>query len=176
MTVAALGYLASAWLSFSRDRSGFADAYMGATPQEVLYLIGRPDRVKSAASGPWTKASDPSTASDWLYDRKSAQLRIQFDPASGSVNRIVCSSVRKGTLADCPSPFGVAVGDSEIQLLDRIGQASWERLSNGSKLMHYDELGYEFRLESFLVTAISYRAPRSSTADTLVRFSRWALP
>lgn len=176
MTLAALAYLASAWLLFSSDAGGFANAYVGASPQEVLYFVGRPDRVKSAGSEQWSAPSDPSKSSDWLYDRKSARLRIQFDPATGGVDRILCSSVRKQAAADCPSPFGVAVGDSEIQLLDRIGQASRERLNNGSKLMHYDELGYEFRLDNFFVTAISYRGAGPSTWDRLIRFLRWALP
>jgi hypothetical protein len=176
MTLAALAYLLIGGSSYWDDTTGYGGAYVGATPQEILYFVGRPDRVRTSAAEEWSTSPQPAKFAQWLYDRQSAVQRIDFEPDTMRLISISCAAAAGPGLLACPRTLGVGVGDSELQLLERLGVPSHEQLHEGRKLMRYNELGYEFVLENLGVRSIRHASFPSDVPGRISQFLRWILP
>jgi hypothetical protein len=176
MSLTALAYLVVGASSYWADTTGYGGAYVGATPQEILYFVGRPDRVRKNAAEEWSPSPQPTQFPQWLYDRQPVVQRIDFEPDRMRLISISCAVAAGPGLSACPRTLGVGVGDSELQLLERLGMPNEEQLHEGRKLMRYNALGYEFVLENLGVRSIRHASFSSDVPGQIIQFLRWILP
>jgi hypothetical protein len=176
MIVAAFFFGATGYTFHIAESTGYGGTYFGARPQEIFYFLGKPTGVRSRDGETWRTVEDPTNFPQWLYDRQSVIQLVRFDPETGGLVSFLCRPTEKPGLASCPRTLGVGVGDSEIQLLERLGVPSEERIERGRKVMRYHELDYEFVLENMTVRSIRFTNFQSSIPNRIIRLMRWMLP
>lgn len=136
---------------------------MGMPQEQVVYMRGNP---RGRTDGGQT----------WLYtDGAGAKGVVRFGP-DGLTRTITCTRDGTGEVAfGCPSIMGVALGDNEDRLRNRLGPPTSERFVKGGKLMAYADMGLVFRMEEYRITGVT-KYQRSSKVEYLLRAPWFLLP
>jgi hypothetical protein len=125
-----------AWTQFGHLNSKqieYAGLRLGMTMGEAKYVKGIPTYVADDTPIVTTTLDEGKKIEDykdWWYDDSSLQLYFLDD----LLVAIVCFS-------NCPQIIGITVGDSEQQLLSKLGQPSTTRIDGVTKEVKYSNLG-----------------------------------
>lgn len=171
MIIMAIGYVGSAYRSFSLQLGVYGDVAINGSYEDTLYALGRPAKVRAADTAPWTSYAGPGHDAFWQYNTAGERnLVVHFD--DGRVDRINCIDVEaiRGT---CPESFGLGVGHTEAALFTQLGRPATQRLVAQRKIVTYPELGLELGLETYTIMQVEQRQPTSSA---FLRFLRWIIP
>lgn len=134
---------------------------IGMPEEQVIYMRGNP-RGKTDGGATW-----------FYTDGAGAKGVVRFG-TDGVVRTISC--MREGDVAfGCPSIMGVALGDNEDRLRNRLGPPTSERFIKGGKLMAYGDMGLVFRMEEYRITGVT-KYQRSSKISYLLRAPWFLLP
>jgi hypothetical protein len=135
----------------------YASLRLGIGPAEVMYIKGYPPQVlgEAAKNDEWpgqpiieTKNLEsgkrPQDYRDWSYSDSSTRIDVTFNAERTAVVAIACySNDRQGR---CPSIGGVTDGDSEQEVIRKLGTQGWQRITDVTKNMRYPDLGIELWL------------------------------
>lgn len=113
----------------------------GMSEAEVRYLRGEP------------KQHTPDNLA-WTYaEGEGAETVVRFDEAR-QIKSITCSALA-GSAFGCPEAFGVTIGTSEDQVINRLGVASEQTYIPNGKIMAYNDLGLVYTMREFRVVQIT---------------------
>ena len=157
----------SNYRSFARSAEVYGNVSLGQSQQEVQYRLGDPDIVLQVAgkakNGEFTDpyVVKPTTAEDegwkmpagrtiysfdhWTYGLRTSLSSTDIEFKNGKVSSAACFV--DGTNGSCLSLYDVRVGDTEEQLVTRLGQPTKTSLSDEVKTITYSDLGAEFFLK-----------------------------
>lgn len=113
----------------------------GMSEAEVRYLRGEP-KVHSPDNRVWTYA-----------EGEGAESLVHFNDAR-QVESISCRALA-GSAFGCPEAFGVTIGTSEDQVINRLGVASDQTYIPNGKIMTYNDLGLVYTMREFRVVQIT---------------------
>lgn len=113
---------------------------LGMTKSEVRYMMGTPRATPSATT--------------WNFLEEGRDTVVGFNPA-GRLDSITCTSMLGR--AGCQSIFGIDIGTTEDRVWLLLGKPDREEYGHDSKTIHYDGLGFSFRLSRFAVTHLQLR-------------------
>jgi hypothetical protein len=137
----------------------YAGIRIGMTPDEVMYIKGFPPTVfgEPRDDGDW-KGFQPAIETkdlekgkrvqdyrDWSYGPPNSRIDIKFNEAKDAVIAVQCYSGDR--LGSCPSIAGVTDGDSEKEVIRRLGNPDTSRIEGVTKTMAYRNLGITLKLE-----------------------------
>lgn len=196
-----LTFVLSAWTKFETDLTTYHGAKIGMTKIEAQYALDAPQTVQgpeTEGESDWTISSplrvnpleentaipdgydpipDGKSAMDydsWHFWSKRGSFDLDFDAKSHRVERIACYSENT---AACDTLFGISIGSSEDEVLNRLGTPNKQEIVGGgtimgspvqvAKSMEYNSLGLHLVLAKKAVTGISKRPARN------VRFWWW---
>ena len=95
---------------------------------------------------------------DWVvYEDNLYRLDVTFDEKAALV-AISCFS--KARLGSCPSIAGVTDGDSEQEVIRKLGAPGTSRIQGVTKRITYPDLGIVIRLEKERVYTLGIKDPR----------------
>jgi hypothetical protein len=122
--------------------------------EEVRYLKGYPPlALQFPTEGPYNDRSDYKT---WVYpvgDDPNTELTVTFNDDKTALIKISCTShvaanqTVPSPVKQCPPLAGIVDGDSEKDVLDRLGPPDDVRFGAGAKLMAYQTRGLFFYLQ-----------------------------
>jgi hypothetical protein len=170
----ALGIGLSGFYEFAKELQKYCGVRTNYDRNEVLYRLGFPATVlddsqknskypgrrsyetnrKAAVEDPDRVMPAGKTVSDyleWSYllknlsNNSTANVYVDFDPATKQIENIDCVDFTD-TQHLCPPLAGIAVGDSEDRVRDRLGTPDRYELDGVTKTMSYDSIGVEFKL------------------------------
>lgn len=161
--VLALGLASFFTVHQLRLSSIMAGALMiGIPAEQVVYLRGKPLGTTDGGA-------------TWIYnDGAGAKGVVRFGP-DGLTRTISCTRAGDDVAFGCPTVMGVALGEDEDQLRNRLGPPTAERFIAGGKLMAYADMGLVFRMEEYRVTGVT-KYQRSSKVDYLLRAPWFLMP
>lgn len=197
VVVIAVGWLAMAALRFVGGPGQYCGVYRADNRKEVLYRLGNPQAVLGAPEkdkwGLWMRVYTPGSAdpkqmmpagkteddfSGWAYSPAGdTTITVSFDKSDG-VESISCMTVHVNA---CPHLAGVAFGDTEEQVIHRLGRHHARYILDGvSKRLRYDDLGVEFLLTKdrvYTLTMLGTRPPLyASVIDYVLNIPRRLIP
>ncbi len=138
--------------------TGYYDLTLGMSKDEVYYVKGQPTEVHErpakgdAFEGSWLviyvnaipKGKTPKDYISWAYSLDTTsgdRLDIEFFDRD-RVSRIACYT----TTGFCRSILGIASGDTEESVKDRLGKPDREELSGVTKRLRYSSLNLSLYL------------------------------
>jgi hypothetical protein len=121
----------------------YAGIRLGMGPDEVLYINGSPPAVYGEAEkeGKWrgfqpiieTKNLEKGKLVQdyqvWSYEQSSNRIDVTFNPEKTAVVAIDCYSIDRQRR--CPSIGGVKDGDSELEVIRKLGTPGTSRIERG---------------------------------------------
>jgi hypothetical protein len=141
----------------------YAGVKLGETRQQLLYALGEPVQIELSdmprqehVAGEREKLM---AASAWWYSIRTnpAVQRIAvFGKESQSVSLIVCFS---DGYADCPELFGLRDGSREEEVLEHLGPADKEEVTDSIKVLVYNKLNAQFYLRQKVVYGVQVAKP-----------------
>jgi hypothetical protein len=158
LAIFALTLLAAAMM-FWFERTFYPQIWLGATPAEVRYGFGTPQKVRQNGA-----------LETWVYAFTGHEEFVEFD--NGAANKVGCVS----SGGACPGILGIEGGASEFELFSRFGLPNGQKLNNGEKLILYHDLSLSFKLEKFKVISIEIYDSNTSPAWVLYRFFVFLMP
>lgn len=189
---------------FVHDLDKYGNVHVTDDRAEALYRLGYPPVVVAVApiaedgsgggrttyfTGREPGAPDGMPANtkvenynEWIYfDPKvglgGTSIRVAFEPSTSNVLSISCVDL-EGVEAHhpCPPLTGVADGDTEEQVKEKLGKFSRAWHDGPYKTIRYDDIGVEFVLRREKVYALrDYRA-RSGYPSMFLRFLITLIP
>jgi hypothetical protein len=158
LAIFALTLLAAA-MKFWLERTYYPQIWLGATPAEVRYGFGGPQKVLQ--NGALEK---------WIYTLSGHEDFVEFD--NGVATKVGCVS----TGGACPGILGVKGDAFEDELLNRFGLPSGQNLTDGEKLISYHDLSLSFKLRKFAVTTIEIDVSDNVSFTMLDRLLIFLIP
>jgi hypothetical protein len=161
----------------------YAGIRLGMGPDEVLYINGSPPAVYGEAEkeGKWrgfqpiieTKnLENGKLVQDyrvWSYEQSSNHIDVTFNPEKTAVVAIACYSIdRQGR---CPSIGGVKDGDSELEVIRKLGTPGTSRIERGRdnmttmEFITYPKVGIELWLGKERVYMLGINDPKYPRED-----------
>jgi hypothetical protein len=173
IAVATLVYVGIGFHQYYKDLEKYCGIRIYDDRNEVLYRLGFPAAVlddsqksgkypgrrsyktnrKAAGDDPDKMMPEGKTVADyyeWSYPFKgagnvSADVYVDFDRATKAIENIDCVDFTDSPHL-CPSLAGIAVGDTEDRVRDKLGKPDRYELDGVTKTLSYDGAGIEFRL------------------------------
>jgi len=155
----------------------YAGLRLGMSPQDVLYIKGYPSGVADEPSGVVDEAPKqnpfaayistdklkPGKSVDdyrqWWYERShDGSISVTFNPEKTAVIAIECLSL--DLIGRCPSLAQVFHGDSEQEVIRKLGPPDASRFEGVLKSLSYRTLGIELTLETERVIKLSINDPK----------------
>lgn len=182
--------------STARKFSRFLDVYeniaINSTRAEVRYRLGPPPMVLGELEsgefpgrpGYYTdravdplnampEGTDPDDYDIWSYGHTSdsdQELMIEFDEA-GLATEVSCMQMNN-PYSSCSPLFGVRIGDSEEEMIARLGHPNSERISGPSKIIRYTDIGVEFTLTRGRVYRLTLTREKGEAHSIFLRYVR----
>jgi hypothetical protein len=128
------------WIQFRHLKSKqteYAGLRLGMTMAEAKYVKGIPDFVVDNTPIRTSNLDEGKKIEeyrDWRY--ADSTLQLVFNDDNNLLGAIACSSA-----SACPEILGITIGDSEQQLLSKLGQPSTAKIDGLVKEMNYSSLG-----------------------------------
>jgi hypothetical protein len=163
LTAAAIGglYVWSRLPSTIYPPTEYAGLRLGISPDEVLYIKGYPPEVLGAAlkaeeDGVWAglqplimtdslkKGERVEDYKDWIYPDGFNHIDIAFNGEKTALVSIKCYS--PDSRRRCPPISGVAIGDSEQNVVRKLGPPGTSRIDGITKVISYPNVGIELYL------------------------------
>jgi hypothetical protein len=153
-------------------QAAYAGLRLGMTQDEVMYAKGYPPfvLVDDTGENPQSKGyvSPVSTKNLekgkrpidyrlWSYELYKHNINVVFNPARTAVTQIHCYS--EDMLYYCPKLGGVRDGDSEEEVLQKLGNPTISNIEGATKRMSYRDLNIEVWLTKEKVYAVAVRDP-----------------
>ena len=148
----------------------YAGLRLGMTQDEVMYVKGNPPYVLAdEPDSQWkgfmrvidTKNLEEGKRaidySDWGFRETLRHIDVTFNPARTAVTIIQCTSDDKGNR--CPALGGVRDGDSEKEVLRKLGNPTSSKIDGVTKQMSYRDLNIEIWLTKERVYMLALRDP-----------------
>ncbi|HEV2596440.1 MAG TPA: hypothetical protein VGU01_14710 [Sphingomicrobium sp.] len=160
-----------AYLAYERDGAGYMGLNVGASADDVLYLLGypqsvvgepEPERVPGFGEVIWdprvyqVNGKDPQNAIPagktindyfrWEWERNNDRIDVTFDPKTRHVTKIACMADQSRWDWECPRIFGVNTETHEDEVRDLLGEPNWVKHDGVAKTLGYDELGLALTL------------------------------
>jgi hypothetical protein len=177
VAVLAFVYLGIMVFSFHADTVMLGYRSTGAPQSEILYGFGRPEFVRAGGGAPVrVQADTPLAGYDiWQYPAEGGgTFLFHFNGAQIS-DRVSCSHPA-GERGNCPSVFGIGLGEKEESIIGRLGAPSDRILHGTSATLRYASLGVEFELEQFRLRGIALSTNRYSVPGRIPVFIRYLMP
>jgi hypothetical protein len=158
LAVFALTLLAAA-AKFWSERTYYPQILLGATPAEVRYGFGSPQKVgKNGAF------------ETWAYIVPGHDEFVYFD--NGVATKVGC--VSNG--GNCPGILGIEGGAFEDELIARLGKASQQYINDGEKIILYQDLSLSFKLNKFKIIDIFIDRSNKLSFSAIYRFIVFLMP
>ncbi len=151
--------LLEAAMNFRSERTSYQQIWLGATPAEVRYGFGAPQKVRQNGA-----------LETWAYNFSGYEEFVEFD--NGAATKVGCMS----TGGACPGVLGVKGDTFEGELFARFGLPSGQSLTDGEKIIAYRDLSLSFRLKKYAVTAIEIDKSYKASFSILYRFLVFLMP
>lgn len=148
----------------------YAGLRIGMSPDEVMYVKGYPPVVLEAeAEGEWKgfykvvqtkdleKGKRVQDYQHWSYNGANSNINVEFDKTKSSVIAIDCFSNDK--LNRCPPVAGLKDGDSEKDVIRKLGTPNISKIQGVAKSMVYSNLGITLTLTTEQVYMLSVNDP-----------------
>lgn len=203
LTVAAVCVLipAALLLAFQKFNAGlneYCNVRVTDDKKEVLYrlgyppfVLGEPERI-AGSDGFWQPVFDTDAGVEpkaampagkrindfdgWGYHLgPAASINLEFDHRTGKVKSISCTDFGKMPPYACTPLSGIAVGDTEEHVQDKLGKPTRHKLDGVSKTIRYDDLGVEFILAKGKVYMLTILSERAGALAILSRYLRTLL-
>jgi hypothetical protein len=136
----------------------YAGLRLGISPDEVMYIKGYPPEVFGAAEkdGEWPgqpvietknleKGRRVQDYKDWAYEGRLNRIDVTFNAEKTAVVVIECYSHDRQRR--CPSIAGVTDGDSEREVIRKLGAPGTSRITGVTKFISYPDVGIHLWLE-----------------------------
>jgi hypothetical protein len=151
----------------------YADIRLGMGPDEVLYINGSPPAVYGEAEkeGKWrgfqpiieTKNLEKGKLVQdyrvWSYEQSSNRIDVTFNPEKTAVVAIACYSIDRQRR--CPSIVGVKDGDSELEVVRKLGTPGTSTM----EFITYPNAGIELWLGKERVYMLGINDPKYPRED-----------
>jgi hypothetical protein len=149
----------------------YAGLRLGISPDEVIYIKGYPLNVYGPPEkeGEWAgfqrmfkaeeleKGEHVKNYQGWLYEDGFKRIDIKFNTEKSAVVEIECMSRDRESQRRCPPIFGVTDGDSEREVIRKLGPPGTFQIEvarstpkvralGGTKFMSYPNVGMHLRL------------------------------
>lgn len=188
----------TAWTNFRADLATYHGATIGMSKTEAQYALDTPQTVQgpeTEAEGGWKVSTplrvnpkeeneaipqgyDPIPAGksamdydSWHFWNERGSFDVDFSAKSHRIENIACYSDKS---AGCDFLFGIGIGTSEEEVLNRLGKPDKQEISGGeivkwgaeqfptrvAKTMDYNRLGLHLVLAKKAVTSIRKRPPQ----------------
>lgn len=171
LTVLYVGYN---WLTFDYETSTYHDVYIGRTPPDVVYAVGKPVMVRNSDAESWQPAQDARRSAQWMYTNPF--MVIHFNPDQ-TVANIVCSNQDKVSTGACVPTVKTDIGNQEAEVWARLGfPTNIITTDDGKHIYSYPELGHDFVLEQFYVRSIRVYPRNGDVGGWWWRFLLYMLP
>jgi hypothetical protein len=152
MGLLALLYVGYNWLIFDYETRTYHDVYVGSTPPDVVYAVGKPAMTRNSDAETWQPAQDARRSAQWMYTNPF--MVIHFN-ANQTVANIVCSNQDKVSTGACVPTLKTGIGDHEQQVFAKLGfPTGLITTDDGKHIYSYPELGHDLVLEQFYVRSI----------------------
>ena len=170
----ALGVGAYYWQELPQKierQTAYAGLRLGMTQDEVMYVKGYPPFVlgEELTDPQWkgfmtvvdTKNLEKGKRAidyrDWSYEEYEHNINVAFNPARTAVTVIQCYS--KDKVYRCPELGGVRDGDSEKEVLRKLGNPTSSKIDGVTKEMSYRDFNIEIWLTKEEVYMLALRDP-----------------
>ena len=195
MALIAMGnWLTGEWTSYRNPPSTYGKIGLGDSRDEVRYKLGEPpeadDDVQNAQGAGRvyvTNRKDPINAlpadttvnqiNTWHYPGRGddAHYDVYFDATTGRAIALVCFDFFQPTTHYCPSLFGIAIDDSESEVINVIGEPTRKSISEGVKILEYDDRGIVVKLSKERVYSLQLSRPKNPAPPSVLAFLRWLM-
>jgi hypothetical protein len=152
-------------------QTAYAGLRLGMSQDEVMYTKGYPPFVLGEeVTDPQWKGSMPVVDTknlekgkraidyrDWYYEEDQRNINVTFNRARTAVTEIQCYSEDK--VYRCPELGGVRDGDSEKEVLRKLGNPTTSKIDGVTKQMSYGDLNIEIWLTKEVVYMLALRDP-----------------
>jgi hypothetical protein len=156
----------------------YAGLRLGISPDEVMYIKGYPPEVLGAAAKedewpgqPVIDTKNLETGQriqdykDWAYEDSFNRIDVTFNAEKTGVVKIGCYSNDRHRR--CPPIFGVADGDSEQDVILKLGPPGTSQITGVTKVISYPNVGIELWLskERVYMLGINDRKYKYTSAE-----------
>jgi len=147
-----LAYVGLGWVVFDKETKTYDNFFIGNSPEEVVYAVGKPVMARNSDAEMWQPAKGTQYSPQWLYT--SPFMVVSFNPDQ-TVRNVVCTNQDKVSQGACVSTLGLDIGDHEITVLAKLGLPNGIITTpDGKRIYSYPELGHDFVFEQFYVRSI----------------------
>jgi hypothetical protein len=194
LTVTAI-WLTGEWNSYKNPPSVYGKILLGDSREVVRYKLGDPPEVDDAvvkaqaqnALGTSRVHANPSNAlpadktvnqfNTWRYPGRGddAHYDVYFEATTGRAIALACFDFFHPTTHYCPSLFGIAIDDSESEVIDVFGEPTRQSISEGVKILEYDDRGIAVRLSKERVYALQLSHRKNSASPSVAAFLDWLI-
>jgi hypothetical protein len=148
----------------------YAGLRLGMSPDEVMYIKGYPSNVvdetpKQNPFDAFINTKDLKQGErvqdyrEWLYENnQQGSIGVTFNPEKTAVVVIECLSFDR--LRRCPSIAGVSHGDSEQEVIQKLGSPDVSRIEGLNKYLTYRPLGLQLSLTKEQIFGLSINDPK----------------
>ena len=186
-------WLSSLWSRYEwvkRHYSSYADIDLQMTKEEVQYAAGIPPHVVADPDPKKPSAllavyqvdgKDPINAlpkgrtyqsfNQWDYEAHGHRIDVVFQPESKRVMSISCFD--QSDTPTCPWTYSIKVGMDENELVKELGQPTRASVSNGVKIMYWNDFGVEVTLQRRKAYMIRRDKPQASALWIVLRHYLW---
>ena len=169
-----IAYVMLGWMIFGIESKTYNNIFIGNTPQEVIYAVGKPVMARNSDAQPWQPAQTVPNGSEWMFT--TPFMIVTFNPDQ-TVRNVVCANKDKVSQGACVSTLKVDIGDHEATVFAKLGfPSSYTTTSDGKRVFSYPELGHDFVFEQFYVRSIRVYAANGDTLGWFWRFVLWITP
>lgn len=167
-------YLVGGLTIFAKEAKMYDNFFIGNTPQEVVYAVGKPAMARNSDSEQWRPVQDAQPSPQWMYT--APFMIISFSPQQ-AVENVVCSNQDKVSQGACVPTLKVDIGDHEVAVLAKLGMPTQLFTTpDGKRIYRYPELGHDFVFEQFYVRSMRVYPMNGDTLGWCWRFLLWMLP
>jgi hypothetical protein len=188
-------WLNGEWTSYRNPPSVYGKIGLGDSREVVRYKLGDPPEVDDAlveaqvqnALGATRAYANPihalpagktiSQFNTWQYPGRGddAHYDVYFEASTGRAIALACFDLFQPTTHYCPSLFGIAIDDSESEVIDVIGEPTRQSISEGVKILEYDDRGIVVRLSKERVYGLQLSHPKNSASPSVPAFLTWLI-
>jgi hypothetical protein len=180
--VALVGVFIAGWYVWGRlpaatyPQTEYAGLRLGIGPDEVIYIKGYPPEVLGPPDKgyEWAgqtviytenleKGERVEDYKNWSYDDSFKRIEVTFNTEKTAVVDILCYS--SDSQRRCPPIFGVADGDSEQDVIRKLGPPGTSRIEGVTKHISYPAVGIDLWLGKERVYMLSIYNRKLSIND-----------
>jgi hypothetical protein len=138
--------------AITSPQTEYAGIRLGVGPDEVLYIKGYPEEVLGEMiGGEWPgfklvivtkdleKGKDVHDYQDWIYEGSLNRIEVTLNAEKTAVAVINCYS--NDSQRRCPSILGVTDGDSEQEVIRKLGAPGTSQITGVTKFISYPNAG-----------------------------------